>query len=131
MKEPTWLTRSIIEVVHQDLIREHGGLYGARDENMIEAALARPLHLWRYKPDSDLPALAAAYGYGLAKNHGFIDGNKRIAFMAMYLFLGLNGFEITAPEPEVVDIILALANGSLSERELAGWQRANIAAWQK
>ncbi|MEW6242957.1 MAG: type II toxin-antitoxin system death-on-curing family toxin [Bacillota bacterium] len=128
MKEPIWLTRDIIETIHLDLIRVHGGHLGYRDENLVEAALAGPLHRWDYDPDSDLPTLAAAYGFAFAKNHGFTDGNKRVAFMAMYVFLGLNGYEITAPEPEVVNIIQQLSSGHLTERDLADWLRTSIIA---
>lgn len=126
MKEPIWLTSDLIETVHQDLIRLHGGYLGIRDKNLVEAALARPLHKWNYDPASDLSALAAAYGYAFAKNHGFIDGNKRVAFMAMYIFLGLNGYEITAPEPQVADFMQKLAGGQLTENKLADWLRASI-----
>ena len=125
MKEPTWLTLDIIETIHLDLIKVHGGHHGYRDKSLVEAALARPLHCFNYETSSDIFSLAAAYGFALTKNHGFIDGNKRVAFMAMYIFLGLNGYELDAPEQEVVDIILKLSNSSLEENELAQWLRNN------
>jgi len=126
MKEPTWLTPDITETIHVDLIKVHGGHYGYRDKSLVEAALARPLHRWNYEADPDIFSLAAAYGFALTKNHGFIDGNKRVAFMAIYIFLGLNGYELDAPEQEVVDIILRLSNSSLEEKELAKWLRRSV-----
>lgn len=89
-----------------------------KDTNLFESALAIPINLRVYEQESDIYILAAAYGYGLAKNHCFFDGNKRVAFMAMYTFLSMNGFEICATEPEVVDIMLGVADGSLSEEQL-------------
>ncbi len=126
MGEPVWLTRRDSDAIHFDLLRQHGGISGVRDENALESALARPRNRWAYQPDSDLAALAAAYGYGLATNHGYSDGNRRIAFMAMYVFLGLNGWEIEAPEPEVVQIVLALADRRLDEERLADWLRDHM-----
>lgn len=94
-----------------------------RDSGLVESALARPRQRWVYQPDADLPALAAAYGYGLARNHGYVDGNKRIAFVAMGVFLDVNGWEIAAPEPEVVAVMLEVAAGERGEEELAEWLR--------
>lgn len=113
--------------MHHDQLLEHGGLPGLRDENALEAALARPRHRFDYEPASDLAALAAAYGYGLATVHPYSDGNKRLAFVAMGTFLGLNGWEIEAAEPAVVAIILGVASGRTTEEELAGWLRAHLA----
>lgn len=126
MAEPVWLTRRDCDAIHFDQLRQHGGISGLRDENALESALARPRNRWAYQPDSDLAALAAAYGYGLATNHGYNDGNKRVAFMAMYVFLGLNGWEIEAPEPEVVETILALADRRLDEEQLTAWLREHM-----
>ncbi len=109
MKEPIWLTRAIVEAIQISQIREHGGRYGIRDYRMA------------YEQEAGIAILAAAYGYGLAKNHCFIDGNKRVAFMAMYTFLGLNGYEIDATEPEVVDLMLGVADSSISEEQLITW----------
>ncbi|MDO9534268.1 MAG: type II toxin-antitoxin system death-on-curing family toxin [Bacillota bacterium] len=125
MRQPVWLTKTIVEAIHLSQIREHGGQYGIRDTNLFESALARPINCWAYEQESDIFILAAAYGYGLAKNHCFIDGNKRVAFMAMYTFLGLNGYEIHATEPEVVDIMLGVADSSVSEEQLIVWLRKN------
>ncbi len=126
MKEPIWLTKTIIEAIHISQIREHGGKYGIRDSNLLESAIARPINLSKYIKKSDIIDLAAAYGYGLAKNHCFIDGNKRVAFMAIYTFLGLNGFEIEATETEVVDLMLGVAGAGISEARLAEWIRMHI-----
>ena len=106
--EPKWLTRRMIEAFHQDQLRQHLGRPGLRDENLLESALARPRQKWHYG-EHDLVALAAAYGYGLASNHAFIDGNKRIAFVALATFLRVNGLVLTAAEEDVVKEILALA----------------------
>ncbi|MBS4006860.1 MAG: type II toxin-antitoxin system death-on-curing family toxin [Clostridium sp.] len=121
MKEPIWLTRSIVEAIHISQIREHGGQFGIRDINLLESAIVRPMNRWAYEQESDCVVLAAAYGFGLAKNHCFIDGNKRVAFMSMYTFLGLNGYEIEATEPEVVDLMLSFADSSISEEQLIRW----------
>ncbi|MBS4021848.1 MAG: type II toxin-antitoxin system death-on-curing family toxin [Dethiobacter sp.] len=126
MNEPICLTKSIVETIHFSQIREHGGQYGIRDINLLESALARPINRWVYEQESDIVILAAAYGYGLAKNHCFIDGNKRVAFMAMYTFLGLNGYEIEATEPEVVDLMLGVADSRISEEQLIHWLRIHV-----
>ncbi len=123
MKEPIWLTRSIIEAIHINQIKEHGGQYGLQDENLLESALSRPLNRWYYEQEADIFIIAAAYGFGFIKNHSFIDGNKRSAFMAMYTFLGLNGCEIIASEPEVVNFLVGVADSSYSELELVIWLR--------
>lgn len=121
--EPRWVPRIAVEAFHLDQIREHGGLHGLRDDHALESALARPRQRWHYQPDSDLPALAAAYAFGLATNHPFNDGNKRTAFLTAVVFLGLNSQRFEAPEPEVVAKILALAAGQLEEPALAEWFR--------
>ena len=114
----------MIEAAHHDQIREHGGLLGVRDDGLLESALARPRHRWSFEPDAGLPSLAASYGFGLARNHPFLDGNKRIAFVAMNMFLLINGFEIEAPEPEVIAVMLQVAGGDLDESQLADWVRS-------
>ena len=96
-----------------------------RDRGLFESALQRPRNRFSYDPEADLPALAAAYGFGISSNHPFVDGNKRVAFQAMYLFLGLNGFRIDASEEDVVGVILALASGNLDEPDLAEWLRSH------
>jgi len=126
VKDPVWLDRLIVEAIHFDQVRVHGGLQGFRDENALESALARPLNRAAYDREVDLATLAAAYGFGLATSHPFNDGNKRIGFLAMYVFLGLNGLEIEAEETEVVDLMVAVADGRCDEEELAGWLRDHV-----
>lgn len=121
--EPKWLTRMVIDAIHNDQLREHGGLPGVRDENALESALARPQQKWRYSDRIDVPMLAAAYAFGLVQNHPYRDGNKRIGFLAMVTFLGVNGHDFSATEAEVVTTILALADGSATEEALADWIR--------
>ena len=122
-KEPRWVDRLVVEAVQFDLIREHGGMPGLRDEHALEAALARPQQRHAYRAVADLAELAAAYGHGLASGHPFHDGNKRIAFVTMAVFLKLNGVELEADEAEVVAVMLGLAAGDLSEAQLAAWVR--------
>lgn len=123
MDEPLWLERRLVDAIHADQIRQHGGSHGVRDSGLVESALARARQRWGYEPETDLPALAASYGYGLARNQGYVDGNKRTGYMAMYVFLGLNGLEIESAEPEVVAVMVEVASGERSEEELAEWLR--------
>lgn len=127
MSQPRWLSVPVVIAIHSDQIREHGGSPGIRDKGLLESALDRPRNRFDYESDSDLTELAAAYGFGIAKNHPFVDGNKRVAFQTMYVFLGLNSLTITADEEEVVRLVLALASGDLSESELVVWLRDNTA----
>ena len=126
MREPRWVPRLVVEAAHLDQLREHGGMSGLRDEDALEAVLARPRQKWHYDTDTDLAALAAAYAFGLATAHPFNDGNKRIAFLTMAVFFGLNGKEIEATEPELVQVMTALAAGSLKEPQLAAWVRDHV-----
>lgn len=121
MREPRWLTRAVIDAVHLDQLGAHGGLSGLRDENAPESALARPVNKWGYRRTSTIFELAAAYGFAIATSHPFSDGNKRTAFMAMYIFLGINGWDIVSDEIEVVSTMLALANGTMTEKSMAVW----------
>ena len=127
MSEPRWLDRAIVDAIYADQLQQHGGRPGVRDENALESALARPRNKWAYPSESDVASLAAAYGYGLATSHPYTDGNKRIGFLARYVFLGLNGRELEAPEPEVVSLMRAVADHRCSEAELAVWVRAHVA----
>jgi death-on-curing protein len=120
-REPYWLSRIVVDAIHTDQLREHGGLLGIRDENILESALARPKQKWQHAPDADLPMLAAAYAFGLVRNHPYRDGNKRIGFLAMVTFLGLNGHIFAATDAEVVAEMLSLAGGTISEETLAEW----------
>ena len=124
--EPAWVSRLVLDAVHLDQLREHGGLPGVREENTLEAALARPRQRWHYEPESDLATLAAAYGWGLVTSHPYRDGNERTAFLAMAIFVGLNGFEIEASQEEVVTTMLAAAAGELTEAQVGAWVRARL-----
>lgn len=120
-KEPLWLTRLVVDTIHIEQLREHGGLAGIRDENALESALSRPKNKRVYGQERNLAAFAAAYGFGLVTNHPYVDGNKRVGFLAMLTFLGLNGSDFTATDAEVVTTILQLAAGQVSEEELTRW----------
>jgi death-on-curing protein len=123
---PRWLNRLVVDAIHAAQIREHGGLAGVRDENALESALAGPQQKHAYDARADLPALAAAYAFGLARNHPYRDGNKRIAFLALVTFLGVNGYELDATEEDVVATMLALAAGRLTEAQLSRWIRHHL-----
>ena len=115
-----WIPSPIILAVHDEQLAEHGGLRGIRDQGLLESALARPEHLAVYGTP-DFAELAAAYGYGIARNHPFADGNKRTAFVATLLFLRLNGLDLAASDAEKVLTMLEVAAGSLDEKAFAGW----------
>lgn len=123
MDEPTWLPRLAIDALHLDQLREHGGMRGLRDENSLESALARPQQRWRYDPKADLADLAAAYGFGLVRDHPYTDGNKRIGFLAVVTFLDLNRVVLDATDADVVAAMDSVAAGTSSEEELAAWIR--------
>ena len=116
----------MIDSIHLDQIKEHGGLPGLRDENALEAALSRARNKWVYGGESDLAVLAAAYGFGLVTGHPYSDGNKRIGFLAIVTFLGINGRGFEATDEEVVTEIVNLASGGVSEKKLADWIRSHI-----
>lgn len=121
--EPRWVTSTIVQAIHADQVRQHGGTLGLRDKGLLESALQRAPNHWHYGPSVDLPLLAALYGIGLAQNHPFLDGNKRTAFQIMYVFLGLNGLRLSASEADVVRIMLEVASSALDEDDLASWLR--------
>jgi death-on-curing protein len=122
-REPKWLSRLVVDAIHHDQLREHGGLPGIRDENALESALARPRQQFHYLERADLPSLAAAYAFGFVRNHPYRDGNKRVGFLALVTFLGVNGHDFSGTEADVVTVILALADGRVSEEALADWIR--------
>lgn len=127
LDEPIWVPRLAVEAVHHDQLVEHGGLQGLRDKNALEAALARPKHKFTYEPRADLAALAAAYAFGLTKAHPFADGNKRTAYVSAEGFLLMNGYTVKRSDTEVVEAMLAVADGALSEEVLAAWFREALA----
>jgi death on curing protein len=120
MSEPVWLTRRIMVAIHDEQIAIHGGASGVRDEGILESAPDRPKNKWASEA-AELPELAAAYAYGMARNHPFIDGNKRTALLALYTFLGVNGIDFVVPEADAAAIILSLAAGEVSEASLTRW----------
>jgi len=122
-----WLDRAVLIAAHDEQLAEHGGAAGFRDEGLFDSALARPLNLANYE-SPDVSALAASYAVALAKNHPFVDGNKRTAFVAMELFLWLNGQDLNAGDAECVLAMLAVAGGEWDEATLAAWLRERIAA---
>jgi death-on-curing protein len=119
-----WVDKAALALLHDESLAEHGGASGMRYEGLFESALARPENLAAYeKPD--FAALAAAYGVGLAKNHAFVDGNKRVAFLAAGLFLALNGYRLVADQVDATETMLAVAAGRMSEPDFAEWIRRN------
>ena len=117
-----WIDRRALELLHDESLAMHGGASGLRDEGLLESALARPLNLVAYG-SPEVCELAAAYGVGLAKNHAFIDGNKRAAFLAVGMFLALNGYRLTAPQADATLTMLAVAAGQMDEATFARWLR--------
>jgi death-on-curing protein len=124
MNEPFWLTRQMVVAIHDEQLAIHGGASGLRDEGMLESALDRPKNKWSYE-QAELVGLAAAYGFAIARNHPFVDGNKRTSLLALYTFLGLNGIDFDVPEAEAAAMILALAAGEVDEDGLTRWIRDN------
>jgi len=126
MKKIVWVLDEVVLAVHDEQLAEHGGLSRVRDPAAVESALARPRNLAAHEACDDLARLAAAYAYGIARNHGFADGNKRTALVTADLFLMLNGYELVSSPAENVLTILGVADGTLSEEELTFWIRKNI-----
>jgi death-on-curing protein len=127
MDEPFWLTREMIIAIHNEQLALHGGASGLRDEGMLPSALDRPRNTFIYE-QAELPELAAAYAFGMARNRPFADGNKRTSLLALYTFLGVNGIDFIVPEAEAAAIILALVAGEVDEEGLTRWIRDN---WPK
>ena len=123
--QPHWLTRKIVEAIHDTQLGLHGGLTGVRDAGALESALGRPRNRWHYQEARDIADCAASYGFGIAKNHAFVDGNKRTAFVSMATFLEWNGCKLTATEESVVVLMIGVAEGTIREDALAAWLREN------
>jgi death-on-curing protein len=121
----TWIDRDVLLAAHDEQLQEHGGATGIRDEGLFESALAKPQNLAACG-EPDAAALTASYAFGLAKNHAFVDGNKRIALVALELFLELNGFMLVADDAQCVIVILSLASGAFSEDDLGEWIRRHL-----
>ncbi len=126
MKEVVWVLNEVVLAVHDEQLAVHGGLPGIRDRGAVESALARPRNLMAYEECDDLARLAAAYAFGIARNHGFADGNKRTALVTTDLFLMLNGYELVSSPVENVLTILRIADGTCTEDELTSWIRKNM-----
>lgn len=125
MTEPVWVLRSVIDSLHDMQLAEHGGASGIRDEGLLESALARPKNMYFYG-ETDLSTLAAAYAAGIAHNHPYVDGNKRTAFLAAYVFLSINNLELTAKEVDATTTMAALASGNMDIEHFAEWLRSNL-----
>jgi death-on-curing protein len=131
VKEPRWISRRALILLHAETLAEHGGLPGLRDEEGLQAALARAHHLYSYEPKFDLARLAGAHSFGIVRGHPFNDGNKRAGLLAIGLFLRLNGYDLPVEDVEAVETITALAAGSLTERKLVEWIRRRITKLHK
>ena len=121
-----WVGLTTVLAIHEEQITEHGGSAGVRDQGLLSSALDRPKNIAAYEPDCDLPRLAAAYGYGIAKNHPYVDGNKRTALVVTETFLNLNGLDLTTNDASCVTVMQAVADGTMKEEEFARWIRENI-----
>ncbi|HEY8710786.1 MAG TPA: type II toxin-antitoxin system death-on-curing family toxin [Burkholderiaceae bacterium] len=119
-----WIDKRLLLILHDESLAQHGGASGLRDEGLLDSALARPLNLLAYG-NPDTADLAAAYGVGLAKNHAFVDGNKRVAFLAVGLFLARNGYRLNAAQADATLTVLSVASGEMDEPAFARWIRAN------
>ncbi|HLY63239.1 MAG TPA: type II toxin-antitoxin system death-on-curing family toxin [Terriglobia bacterium] len=126
MKEPAWIARRALLLLHQQTLAEHGGHSGARDDGLLDSALARPLQIFTYEAKPSLARLSASYAAGIVRNHPFADGNKRAAFLAVGLFLGLNGYTLDADQVDAARKVLALAAGEITERKFEKWIQAHL-----
>ena len=126
MKGPRWVDRRALALLHAETLAEHGGRSGIVDEGRLDSALARPRQIFSYGRKHDVARLAAAYAAGLVRNHPFVDGNKRAAFLAVGLFLELNGFRLVADQVDAARNVLALAAGEINEEQFAEWVRAHM-----
>jgi death-on-curing protein len=126
MKEPAWVEKEALLLLHSKSLARFGGAEGLRDEGLLDSALVRPRNAFHYDDLRDMAGLAAAYAFGMARNHPFVDGNKRMAFMAAGLFLHLNGWEMQAEPADAIRAVQALAGGEIGEGEFAAWLRLNI-----
>jgi len=122
----TWVVESVALAIHEAQLAEHGGLSGVRNEALFLSAMARPQNLAAYGDRPDAADLAASYAFGLARNHPFLDGNKRTAFVVMELFLNLNGWALDADDTECISTMESLAGGDMPEKNLAAWLRSHI-----
>jgi death on curing protein len=127
-RPPRWVDKRALLLLHQESLASFGGGRGIRDEGLLDSALARPVNKFLYERVDDMAELAAAYGFGIARNHPFVDGNKRAAYVAIGLFLSINGRRLAPDQLDAIHTIVALAAGAVDEAALAAWIRANIVA---
>jgi death-on-curing protein len=125
-RKPKWIDKRALLLLHEESLAMFGGARGMRDEGLLDSALARPVNKFLYEKVNDLAGLAAAYGFGIAKNHAFVDGNKRAAYLSMGLFLAINGKRLRPDQVDAIRTILELAAGNLDEAGLAKWIRTNL-----
>jgi death on curing protein len=125
---PIWIDKRALLLLHRESLAQFGGASGLRDEGLLDSALARPVNKHAYEGCTDVAVLAAAYGFALARNHAFVDGNKRVAFLAVGVFLAINGHRLSATPVEAIDAILALASGSMEEEQFGQWIRQHMRA---
>jgi death on curing protein len=128
---PKWISKKALLLLHEESIAAFGGARGIRDEGLLDSALARPENLQVYRPECTVTDLAASYAIGLSKNHAFVDGNKRIAFLSLGIFLRINGYRLTADQVDAIQVMLAVAAGELDEAALSLWISHNMAALAK
>jgi len=124
--EPKWISKRALLLLHEESLAEFGGMRGLRDEGLLESALSRPQNAYAYSGGSTFAELAAAYGFGIAKNHAFVDGNKRAAFLSIGLFLAINGHRLVADQADAISTMLGVASGDVDEGALAAWIAANM-----
>jgi death-on-curing protein len=127
VRRPKWLNELAVVLLHAETLAEHGGREGVRDPGALQSALARPKNLAAYQAVTEIARLAAAYSFGIARNHPFIDGNKRVAFLVIGLFLAHNGYELEADQTEAVEVMFGVASGEIKELQLAKWIEEHMA----
>jgi death-on-curing protein len=127
-KAPAWIAKRALLLLHKESLAQFGGAGGLRDEGLLDSALARPVNKHAYEGCEDLAVLAAAYGFWIARNHPFVDGNKRAAFLAVGVFLAINGHRLAAPPREAIEAILSLAAGTMEEGRFADWLKTYLRA---
>jgi death-on-curing protein len=127
-KAPAWVDKRALLLLHQESLAQFSGALGLRDEGLLDSALARPINQYTYEGCLDLAILAAAYGFGLVRNHAFVDGNKRAGFLAVGIFLAINGQRLTAKPIDAIEAVMSLSAGRMEEARFAEWVRMNIRA---
>ena len=127
-KAPKWISKRALLLLHEESLAEFGGARGFRDDGLLESALARPQNIYAYNSTTTVAELAAAYAFGIAKNHAFVDGNRRVAFLSIGLFLNINGYRLTADQTDAFSVMMRVASGDIDETELAAWVAVNSAA---